>query len=164
MDFLESILSNINDNEDVLNFLTLTKGRNYKSKLRVVRNPPDNVLHIGGKTIYRVNYYSDGWKKREEGGYVDGEKERRWRGWYPSGKPATDVVYHRGLLQGPYHSWRSNGVPFMETSYYRGKMHGSYKEYFADGTVEMEGWYENGRKTGLFKYRSATGVDWEIVH
>jgi antitoxin component YwqK of YwqJK toxin-antitoxin module len=93
----------------------------------------DSLLYM------QVAYYESG-QKRQEGGFVDGSRDGRWRYWYEDGTLWVDGYYQKGARSGPV------------------------KYYHPNGEKKSEGYYEQGIRTGVWKFWDERGRELKVIN
>jgi antitoxin component YwqK of YwqJK toxin-antitoxin module len=88
--------------------------------------------------LKQVNYYESG-QKRQEGGFLDGCRDGRWRYWYEDGILWVDGHYRKGALSGPV------------------------KYYHSNGEMKSKGYYDDGIRTGEWKFWDEKGQELKVI-
>lgn len=102
------------------------------------------TLEDGRSHGFWTEWYDNG-QKKEEGVVISGYKNGLWKYWYKNGKIKEEINYRgSGEYDGLWTKWSENGEKTVET--------------WVDGTQEglSTTWYENGKKKeeGNYKYIS----------
>jgi antitoxin component YwqK of YwqJK toxin-antitoxin module len=90
-------------------------------------------------------------KLKNEGHYLNGQKEGLWKSWYMNGQLGSEGDYSNGQKEGPWKVWYANGQLLCEGLYSNGKPEGEWKRWYTNGQLFYEGHYSNGQQEGLWK-------------
>lgn len=121
---------------------------NDKSKLRLLKGIDGKILVSNGNGQV-TTYYPSGMVE-EEGQYIEGVKEGKWKTYFDEEDKPLWIVsnYVGGMLDGPYIYYHFTGNEAIEGGFKKGKKAGTWKWYFESGLVESEVEYEAGLKNG----------------
>ncbi len=78
------------------------------------------------------------------------EREEVRRTFYGDGQPWSELVYFRGLPDGPARTWHPDGKPASEGEYQLGRKSGRWRRWFEDGQVSLDANYRDGYLDGPF--------------
>ena len=99
------------------------------------------------KTEKHIEYYPNGKKKAEDGGYKDGQPDGKWTEWYEDGQKKGEINFKDGYLDGLQTFWYENGQKYLERTFKDGKFI-SEKMWDEDGMelfLDTDGeWYASG--------------------
>ncbi len=99
------------------------------------------------KAEKHISYYSNQ-NIKEEGYYLDRQKDGVWKGYFLNGKIQYESSYENGNRNGPFKYYSlENGVHYLnsEGSYKNGKQHGKFQTYNKNGDINKTTFYENGK-------------------
>lgn len=163
--------------------ITTNKGKTeiYDSDEKLIASGLVKKKMMSGEWTFYSNE-DDSSKVTLTGTFRNGQKNGRFKLFYPNGRVKWKLFYRNGTLNGPMYVFAKNGIPKYEIWFKKGKKNGIYREYFPDGKpkeisryqndikngtenlyspkgkrVSM-GKYKNGKKDGLWSYRYDTGV------
>ena len=137
----------------------------------------------GRKTGFWIFLSEDGLTKKEDGTYVDGQKQGIWRAYYPDGTLKHQITFEKGIAKGKasffypdgtlweegiwneycwigdYRLYYPNGQAAYEWTYNeQGHRQGEQKYFFENGSVKYKGEWTNGQITGNVEVYDSTGL------
>lgn len=90
---------------------------------------------------------------RNEGVYVDGEKNGIWRSYYKNGNIKSEITYVNGVKRGYAKIFYEDGQIAEEGTWMEDKWTGKYKSYYKNGKLSYVWNYnEEGDRCGYQKY------------
>jgi antitoxin component YwqK of YwqJK toxin-antitoxin module len=86
-----------------------------------------------------VAFFYEGGIKKEEGAFLNGNRDGKWLKWdEKSGELISEAYYVDGKKDGDWKIWDENGVLRYEMFYDQGKKIGTWKQYDASGKLMSE--------------------------
>jgi hypothetical protein len=80
-----------------------------------------------------------------------------YKEFFPDGKIKEEVMYFKGVQQGPKAIWFSNGQVAKMGEMKDDRWHGKYKEWYQDGTLKLDGQYNEGKQDGKWSFFDKDG-------
>jgi antitoxin component YwqK of YwqJK toxin-antitoxin module len=126
----------------------LVKHRELVALWEVPKKSPEDKDDIKPLRLRRqVAEYSDG-TVVNDGHYTE---------WYLNGKEMEEGDYVDGMRQGKWKLWHENGKLRRTENFSNGKLEGSWKQYRDDGTLESEASYKSNLRDGKWVSYDSTG-------
>ena len=99
------------------------------------------------------DFYPDG-KIQAEGQYNENRRSGAWKFYNISGKVEQTGSFNAGRPDGLWKWYYQNGQLLREEEYFQGRRDGAYSEYSLTGEVITQGQYSDGEKNGEWTYKS----------
>lgn len=113
-----------------------------------------------GKPQFRGDwiFINDNGGVASEGKYgADGLKTGRWTLYHPNGKPAKELDYVAGKIEGAYKEFFDNGNLSVSATYRAGEPEGEAKLYYSCGALREVRQYKQGKMDGPVQETYANG-------
>jgi uncharacterized protein len=111
------------------------------------------VDQSGNKNSKWKDFYPSG-KLQAEGQYTDNRRSGQWKFYNESEKGEQTGSFNNGRPDGMWRWYYENGSLLREEEYYQGQRDGAYAEYSKNGDIIAKGQYSDGEKNGEWKYKS----------
>ena len=150
MEFLETIISNFNNADDLRNFAPF--GERYKPSLRV----ENNKLFFFDEILIKVEFYDDSREKKSEliGKFPDQLLIEYWE----NGNTKVVGELFQGRRHGFVRKWFENGNIRAEGEYANGLQEGEWIHWWPEGQQWSHGEYLHGLQTGLLHLWDVNGI------
>lgn len=99
------------------------------------------------------DFYPDG-KVQAEGQYNDNRRSGAWKFYNQAGKTEQTGSFNAGRPDGLWKWYYPGGQILREEEYFQGRRDGSYIEYSETGEIITQGQYSDGEKNGEWSYKS----------
>ena len=116
------------------------------------------VDDAGNKNGKWKDYYPSG-KIQAEGQYTDNRKSGLWKFNDESEKAEQTGFFNSGRPDGMWKWYYEDGKLLREEEYYQGQRDGAYTEYSHNGEIIAQGQYSDGEKNGEWKYKSDNNIE-----
>ncbi len=116
------------------------------------------VDEAGNKNGKWKDYYPTG-KVQAEGQYTDNRRSGVWKFNNNAEKLEQTGSYNNGRPDGLWKWYYENGSVLREEEYFQGVRDGSYVEYSLTGEIISQGEYADGEKNGDWKYKSGDNTE-----
>jgi len=91
------------------------------------------------------------------GHFKKGQRDGRWKTWFPDGTVQAEFGYLAGVLDGPFR-WRHDDGTTSEGVFSKGHRSGSWSAYYPNGSQRIRGFFNGGQAHGVFTYWHANRV------
>jgi len=102
------------------------------------------ILDLDGDTFF------DPPQKKEEGSYIEGNRNNTWVKWYQTGHKQEEGNFKEGKLHGSLTKWYENGNKSQEGLYDVGKQEGDWIWYYQSGIKKEKTVFKDGQQEGLW--------------
>jgi antitoxin component YwqK of YwqJK toxin-antitoxin module len=116
------------------------------------------VDEAGNRNGKWKDYYPSG-KVQAEGQYIDSRRSGIWKFYNNAEKLEQTGSYNNGRPDGLWKWYYENGSVLREEEYFQGVRDGSYTEYSPTGEIISQGEYADGEKNGDWKYQSGDNTE-----
>jgi uncharacterized protein len=116
------------------------------------------VDEAGNKNGKWKDFYPSG-KIQAEGQYTDNRRSGLWKFNNESEKVEQTGYFNNGRPDGMWKWYYENGNLLREEEYFQGQRDGTYNEYSRNGEVIEQGQYSDGEKNGEWKYNSGNNIE-----
>jgi len=104
------------------------------------------------------DFYPNG-KIMADGQFNDNRKSGVWKYYNISGKLEQTGSFNNGRPDGLWQWYYDDNSLLREEEYFQGKRDGSFTEYSAAGEIITQGQYSDGEKNGDWKYKSGDNTE-----
>jgi len=111
------------------------------------------VDEAGNRNGRWKDFYPDG-KVKAEGTYTDNRQTGSWKFYNNSEKVEQTGFFNNGRPDGIWKWYYPNGALLREEEYFQGQRDGAYTEYSVEGEIITQGQYSDNEKNGEWKYKS----------
>ena len=105
-------------------------------------------------------YYESG-NLSAEGRVVDGLREGVWKSYYETGELQGEMVFSKGIVDGPIIAFHKNGNIQTRGQYKEGKKEGTMKSFYLDGSLYAKMNFRNNEYHGKYELFYPDGSLWE---
>jgi uncharacterized protein len=116
------------------------------------------VDEAGNKNGKWKDFYPSG-KIEAEGQYTDNRKTGVWKFYNEFEKGEQTGSFNNGRPDGLWKWYYENGALLREEEYFQGQRDGAYTEYSPTGEIIAQGQYSDGEKNGEWKYNSGNDIE-----
>jgi uncharacterized protein len=116
------------------------------------------VDESGNKNGKWKDYYPTG-KIQAEGQYTDNRRTGVWKFYNEFEKGEQTGSFNNGRPDGLWKWYYETGTLLREEEYFQGQRDGAYTEYSPAGEVIAQGQYADGEKNGDWKYSSGNDIE-----
>ena len=116
------------------------------------------VDEAGNKNGKWKDFYPTG-KIQAEGQYTDNRRSGLWKFDNESENVEQTGYFNNGRPDGIWKWYYENGTLLREEEYFQGQRDGAYNEYSRNGEVIEQGQYSDGEKNGEWKYNSGNNIE-----
>ncbi len=99
------------------------------------------------------DFYPDG-KVKAEGTYTDNRQTGIWKFYSPDGKLEQTGNFNNGRPDGLWKWYYENGAVLREEEYFQGQRDGAFTEYSETGDIISQGQFSDGERDGDWKFKS----------
>ena len=118
------------------------------------------ILVSNSTQSIQKEYYESG-NLSAEGRMVDGLREGVWKGYYETGELQGEMVFSKGVVDGPIIAYHKNGNIQTKGQYREGKKEGIMESYYADGSLYAKMNFRNNEYHGKYELFYPNGTLWE---
>ena len=116
------------------------------------------VDEAGNKNGKWKDFYPSG-KIQAEGQYIENRKSGVWKFYNEVEKGEQTGSFNSGRPDGLWKWYYENGAILREEEYYQGARDGQYTEYSMNGDIIAQGQYSDGEKNGEWKFKSENNIE-----
>jgi antitoxin component YwqK of YwqJK toxin-antitoxin module len=116
------------------------------------------VDEAGNKNGKWKDYYPSG-KIQAEGQYTDNRRTGVWKFYNEFEKGEQTGSFNNGRPDGLWKWYYETGILLREEEYFQGQRDGAYTEYSPAGTIIAQGQYADGEMNGEWKYNSGNDIE-----
>jgi antitoxin component YwqK of YwqJK toxin-antitoxin module len=126
----------------------------------------DNGLHLSEGVVDEAGNRNGKWKDfypsgklQAEGQYTENRRSGLWKFYNESEKVEQTGYFNNGRPDGMWKWYYENGSLLREEEYYQGQRDGTYTEYSRSGEIIARGQYSDGERNGEWKFRSGNYIE-----
>lgn len=116
------------------------------------------VNEAGNKNGKWKDYYPSG-KVQAEGQYTDNRKSGIWKFYNESEKVEQTGSFNNERPDGMWKWYYEDGSLLREEEYFQGQRDGAYTEYSRNREIIAQGQYSDGEKNGDWEYKSENNIE-----
>ena len=119
----------------------------------------EGIVDDGGNRNGRWKDFFPSGKVYAEGQYTDNRRSGIWKFYSEGGKTEQSGSYNNGRPDGLWTWYYETGDVLREEEYFQGVRDGLYTEYSRSGEIIAQGQYSDGERNGEWKFKSANNTE-----